>query len=71
MKNPDRTIPKFKDEVQESAWFDRNKEVPVEQNLQSAMQDRTVDRGTAQKLLKDSRESKNFTIRMPSPTSNA
>jgi predicted DNA binding CopG/RHH family protein len=64
MKNPDRTIPKFENEEQEAAWWDRNKEL-VEQNLLRAMQDGTAERGTAQKLLKESRESKNITIRMP------
>ncbi len=64
MKNPDRTIPKFENEEQEAGWWDRNKEL-VEQNLLRAIQDGTAKRGTAQKLLKESRESKNITIRMP------
>jgi predicted DNA binding CopG/RHH family protein len=64
MKNAEGSIPKFENEEQEAAWWDRNKEL-VEQNLLRAMHDGTAERGTAQNLLKESRESKNITIRMP------
>lgn len=57
-------VPKFATEAEEAKWWDDNQEM-VERNLLEAMADGTAQRGTAQRLLQEARESKNITIRMP------
>jgi predicted DNA binding CopG/RHH family protein len=57
-------IPKFKNEADEARWWDEHKKM-VEENLLQALQDGTAQRGTAQRLVGEARESKNITIRMP------
>lgn len=57
-------VPKFANEADEARWWDAHKEM-VEENLLQAMRDGTAQRGTAQRLVKEARESKNITIRMP------
>ena len=57
-------IPEFDNEAEEARWWDDHKAM-VEENLLRAMQDGTAQRGTAQRILKEARASKNITIRMP------
>jgi predicted DNA binding CopG/RHH family protein len=57
-------IPEFESEAQEACWWDEHRDL-VEENLIAAMRDGTAQRGSAQRLLKDARASKNITIRMP------
>ena len=57
-------VPKFENEAEEARWWDEHKAM-VEENLMQAMQDRTAQLGTAQRLVREARESKNITIRMP------
>ena len=57
-------IPEFESEAQEAAWWDDHKEM-AEENLLNAMRDGTAGKGTAQRLIKEARLSKNITIRMP------
>jgi hypothetical protein len=60
--NPDRpNPPKFANEADEARWWDEHKDV-VEENLIQAMRDGTAQRGAAQRLVKEVRESKNITI---------
>jgi len=51
-------------ERQEAQWWDDHKDV-VEANLSEALRNGTANRGTMQRVLRESRESKNITIRMP------
>ena len=66
METTDRgiRIPEFDNEAQEARWWDEHKAL-VEENLLQAMRDGTAQRGTAQRILKEARASKNITIRMP------
>jgi predicted DNA binding CopG/RHH family protein len=57
-------VPRFESEAAEALWWDENKRM-IEVDLLQAMRDGTAQRGTAQRLVKESRESKNITIRMP------
>ena len=57
-------VPKFASEAEEAKWWDDHQDM-VEDNLISAIEDGTATRGTAQRLIKEARESKNITIRMP------
>ena len=57
-------VPKFANEADEARWWDENKRM-VEENLLRAMRDGTAQYGTAQRLVREARESKNITIRMP------
>jgi len=57
-------IPEFESETAEARWWDERK-IMVEDNLMHAMQSGTADKGSAQRLLKEARASKNITIRMP------
>ncbi len=58
------SVPKFATEVEEARWWDRNSKT-VEKRLTAALKAGTAQTGTAQRLLKEVRESKNITIRMP------
>jgi predicted DNA binding CopG/RHH family protein len=57
-------IPKFATEAEEARWWDRNAKM-VEKGLVTALRTGTAQRGTAQRLVREARESKNITIRMP------
>ena len=57
-------VPKFANEADEARWWDEHKKM-VEENLLRAMRDGTAQRGTAQRLVREARQSKNITIRMP------
>ena len=57
-------IPEFESEAQEARWWDEHQDL-VEENLIRAMRDGTAQRGSAQRLVKEARASKNITIRMP------
>ena len=56
-------VPKFKTEVEEAKWWDDHKD-KVEAKLMAALERGETPRGTAQRLVKEARESKNITIRM-------
>ena len=58
------TIPEFESEAQEARWWDEHKDL-VEENLIAAMRDGKAQRGSAKRLVKEARASKNITIRMP------
>jgi len=55
--------PLFENEAQEAQWWDEHR-TQVEENLAKAMQQGLVQRGSAQRLMKEARASKNITIRM-------
>jgi predicted DNA binding CopG/RHH family protein len=57
-------VPKFATEAEEAAWWDNRMDV-VEENLVEAVQEGTGGRGTAQRVLRETRELKSITIRMP------
>jgi predicted DNA binding CopG/RHH family protein len=57
-------IPEFESEAEEARWWDEHKDL-VEENLTAAMRDGTAQRGSAQRLVREARASKNITIRMP------
>ena len=57
-------IPKSATETEEARWWDRNAKM-VEKGLVTALRTGTAQRGTAQRLVREARESKNITIRMP------
>jgi predicted DNA binding CopG/RHH family protein len=57
-------VPEFETDEQEAQWWDEHKS-QVEQNLGAAMRNDTARRGSAQRVVKDARTSKNITIRMP------
>jgi predicted DNA binding CopG/RHH family protein len=58
------TVPKFANKGDEARWWDDHMRV-VGENLMEAIKKQTVQRGTAQRLVAEARESKNITIRMP------
>jgi predicted DNA binding CopG/RHH family protein len=66
----DVKIPEFENEAHEARWRDEHKDL-VEENLIEAMRDGAAQRGSAQRLVKEARASKNITmsknitIRMP------
>jgi hypothetical protein len=57
-------VPKFSTEAEEAKWWDDHMEV-VEENLIEAIEQGTAKRGTVQQVLREARESKSITIRMP------
>jgi predicted DNA binding CopG/RHH family protein len=57
-------VPKFATEAEEARWWDRNSKM-VEKELAAALKAGSTQSGTAQRLVKEARESKNITIRMP------
>jgi len=57
-------VPKFESEAAEAHWWDEHKQM-VEASLLQAIRDGTAQRRTAQRLVREARESKNITIRMP------
>jgi len=56
-------VPKFKTEAEEAQWWYVNRD-KVEDALISAMDNGTIRRGTAQRLTREARASRNVTIRM-------
>ena len=56
-------VPKFATQAEEAKWWDDHKEM-VEENLIQAIEDGTVQRGTARRLVREARASRNVTIRM-------
>jgi len=58
-------VPKFPTEAEEAEWWDNHMDV-VEENLLEAVREGTADRGTAQRALREGRELKSITIRLPS-----
>jgi hypothetical protein len=56
-------VPKFEAEPEEAQWWYDNRE-KVEDALISAMDNGTIQRGTAQRLTGEARASRNVTIRM-------
>ena len=57
-------VPKFATEREEAKWWDEHMDI-VEENLFEAIKNGTAQRRTPQRLLREIRESKNITIRMP------
>jgi predicted DNA binding CopG/RHH family protein len=57
-------VPRFATEAEEARWWDRHAKM-VEKGLVTALRTGTAQRGTAQRLVREARESKNITIRMP------
>jgi predicted DNA binding CopG/RHH family protein len=57
-------VPKFATEAEEARWWDSNAG-KVESRLLAALRTGTAQVGTAQRLAREARESKNITIRMP------
>jgi predicted DNA binding CopG/RHH family protein len=58
-----REVPKIATEAEEAKWWDDHKEM-IERNLIRAIDDGTVEHGTARRLLREARASRNITIRM-------
>lgn len=56
-------VPKFKTEAEEAQWWFDNRE-KVEDALIKAMENGSIQRGTAQQLTANARVSRNVTIRM-------
>jgi predicted DNA binding CopG/RHH family protein len=56
--------PKFETQAEEARWWDKHRDL-VEGELSRSLQDGTAQNGTAQRLTKQWRASKNITIRMP------
>jgi len=56
-------VPKFKTEKEEAEWWDAHMEM-VGEELLKAIEDGTARRGTAQRLVKEARASRNITIRI-------
>lgn len=64
-KKPARqVVPKFATEAEEATWWYENRQM-VEDEFRKAMRDGTIRRGTAERLVREPRESKNITIRIP------
>ena len=57
-------IPKFATEAEEAKWWDDHMDI-VEDNLFEAIRNGTAGTGMPQRLMREARESKNITIRMP------
>ena len=57
-------VPKFATEAEEARWWD-SKAGKIETRLLTALRTGTAQRGTAQRLTREARESKNITIRIP------
>ena len=58
-----QTVPHFATEAEEAKWWDAHRDM-VEENLLRAIEDGTVQRGTARRLAAEARASKNITIRI-------
>ena len=56
-------VPKFLTVAEEAKWWDDHKDM-IERNLIQAMRDGTAVRGTALRLAREARASRNVTIRM-------
>ncbi len=56
-------VPRFKTEAEEARWWDNHKEM-IEENLLEALRNGTAVRGTARRLAREARASRNVTIRM-------
>ena len=56
--------PKFETQAQEAKWWDDHRAM-VETELVKAMRDGTAQRGTAQRLVREARDLKDITIRIP------
>lgn len=56
-------VPKFKTEADEAQWWYDNR-TKVEDSLISAIDKGTIRRGTAQRLTREARASRNITIRV-------
>lgn len=59
-----KKIPEFGSEELEALWWDEHNS-EVEQNLSDALQGDALQQGSAQRLVREARASKNITIRMP------
>jgi predicted DNA binding CopG/RHH family protein len=57
-------VPEFATEAEEAAWWYENRQM-VEDEFRKAIQDGTIRRGTADRLVREARESRNITIRIP------
>jgi predicted DNA binding CopG/RHH family protein len=57
-------VPRFETEAEEARWWDEHREL-AEEELSKALADGSAQKGTAQRLTKQWRASKNITIRMP------
>jgi predicted DNA binding CopG/RHH family protein len=57
-------IPEFESEAAEALWWDEHR-AEVEENLRGAIRGGSAQLGTAQRLTREARASKNVTIRMP------
>ena len=62
-KNERIVVPKFKTEAEEAQWWYDHRD-KVEDALIKAMDHGTIRRGTAQRLTREARTSRNITIRM-------
>lgn len=62
-KDQQIVVPKFKTEAEEAKWWYDNRE-KVEDALINAMENGTIRRGTAARLTREARVSRNVTIRM-------
>lgn len=61
---PERiVVPKFETEAQQAQWWYENRD-KVEDALTTAIDNGTIQRGTAQRLANERRASRNITIRM-------
>ena len=60
-------VPKFATEAEEARWWDRRAK-SLDKELSEALRSGTARRGTAQRLTREARESKNITIRKASVT---
>ena len=60
---PKETVPKFESEADEARWWDDHRAM-VEDNLLGSMAKGTAQRGTAKRLSRQGRPSKNITIRI-------
>jgi hypothetical protein len=58
-----RKVPKFATEAEEAKWWDDHKEM-IERNLIRAIDNGTVQNGTAGRLVREARASRNIAIRM-------
>jgi predicted DNA binding CopG/RHH family protein len=56
-------VPKFKTEAEEAQWWFENRD-RVEAALIAAMENGSIQQGTAQRLTREARASRNVTIRM-------
>ena len=57
-------VPNFRTEAEEAQWWYDNRSM-VEKQFMTAIKNGTVGSGIAQRLARETRESKNITIRMP------